>query len=642
MMTLLAGYFCKDGREIDDIVKSKVDNYSILPADPSDAYESSVIGTKFGHLLFKYRRGNAFAGQIYRGPGGNALALLGFVLPADKNAIANRAMKKAAIESCAADIEGMEGEFVAVLAGESSGDIHIINDRFASKPFFIVTIGNATYFSSDPGFLIHFIGGRHEVDVLGLLQMFALEHTVQTRTIFRDIRRLGPATHVIITKDAVKDRPYWKFQAQPQSDLDPKQYSEETFAALQESAIARTGLPGKSIITLTGGADTRLIAAALAKVKDIDSLTWVVAPTSRKLLELEAASKVARAFGYRHHTERIRWEDLPAMAKELVRLTGGMLSIDGPIGVLQAIAFMRRTGTRFLFGGGPGDAISGGYTFGFPDYLRSLILDENSVEKCIRAFCLQKSRPGFSMDIMAHLFRKDVLSEYYPLVEQSLVDSFSEITGPTFSHQVTAWGMSIVQPATWFANPMRNHPDCDDVFPHLGYKFAQSMTKLPAEWLYKRNFYNYMIYHCVPELRGVDYVNTTARHPTTNALSDYHGCRTWSELMTQGKQQAKEIVKRFTGEHIINFARNAKLNRQQNGSLPFWYEIFVRDQEWVYEVREVLQSREWLGDILDVDGCCRFLDGLTEEQAWRADPYSKANAFARLATLCFSVEEFAL
>ncbi len=55
---------------------------------------------------------------------------------------------------------------------------------------------------------------------------------------------------------------------------------------------------------------------------------------------------------------------------------------------------------------------------------------------------------------------------------------------------------------------MHNHPDASEAFCHLDYKYSDLMLKLPAGWLYQRNFYSVMIYNCLPKLRHVPYANT--------------------------------------------------------------------------------------------------------------------------------------
>jgi hypothetical protein len=149
-----------------------------------------------------------------------------------------------------------------------------------------------------------------------------------------------------------------------------------------------------------------------------------------------------------------------------------------------------------LLGGGPGD-VSAGSKIPSVEYL-----DPRRTDECVQDFCLTLAGGAQSCGL---LFRHELVNEYRNEVYRSLVESLHEIDGPTAAHKVTAWELLNRWPAFTFTSVMHNHPAVDEAFGHLDYKYSDLMLRLPAEWLYERNFYRVMIYNCLPKLRHIPY-----------------------------------------------------------------------------------------------------------------------------------------
>src|SRR5262252_7632445 len=77
------------------------------------------------------------------------------------------------------------------------------------------------------------------------------------------------------------------------------------------------------------------------------------------------------------------------------------------------------------------------------------------------------------------------------------------------------------QPAFTFTSLIHNHPDVTEAFSHLDYTYCDLMLRLPADWLYKENFYTFMIYNSLPQLRYIIYANTGNLLPSELMHIDY-------------------------------------------------------------------------------------------------------------------------
>ncbi|TFG47019.1 MAG: hypothetical protein E4H40_07025, partial [Candidatus Brocadiia bacterium] len=202
-------------------------------------------------------------------------------------------------------IEESEGEFVSLLMEYNSGNIHIIDDRFAVRPFFIFRSAEGVFFSSNLAFLLHLADHRPTPDPLGILQIFSYGHTLETKTNLQDIERLRPASHIVVSKEGIQERQYWRLTHNVQQDLDAETFAEKTFEAFQASTSARTQLTKKGFVALSGGLDSRLLAGAIPSDSDYYAFTIADSTSSENTPEVSAAREVSRILGLEHQIGRI-------------------------------------------------------------------------------------------------------------------------------------------------------------------------------------------------------------------------------------------------------------------------------------------------------------------------------------------------
>src|SRR6185295_2057265 len=151
-----------------------------------------------------------------------------------------------------------------IFAEGRSGCLHIVNDRFGSRPFYILRTPRGVYFASNLAFLLFLADSRQEPDVLGWFQLLSCEHTLEDRTTLKDTKRLKPATHVTISADGiVHERQYWRLTHRSDEALDPISHSRRVFEAFEAGVAYRARLVSRGVIALSGGLDSRLVAAAL-------------------------------------------------------------------------------------------------------------------------------------------------------------------------------------------------------------------------------------------------------------------------------------------------------------------------------------------------------------------------------------------
>ena len=266
-MALIAGYVAERPQSAEAIYE-RVRAFSLLAGDSVADYEQVVVAVRFGHLIVKYKATYPIKPAIASDAEGNVLAVLGFVLSDDT-------LLPRCARTAARSLDECEGQFVAVFAEAGSGTVHLVNDRFSSRPLYTLHRHHGTYFSSNIAFLLALSQAPYRPDAVGWLQASTIGHTVGTRTTADGVLRLRPATHLTITPEHVAERQYWRLEHRPDPSLDPATHSAEVFQAFRTSTERRAGLVGQGVLGLSGGLDSRLIAGALPATADFSAFTFV-------------------------------------------------------------------------------------------------------------------------------------------------------------------------------------------------------------------------------------------------------------------------------------------------------------------------------------------------------------------------------
>jgi Asparagine synthase/Glutamine amidotransferase domain len=598
-MALIAGYVA-DRPYTDDDVRRRTCVVSILPGDRGVDYEHAFVPTRFGHLVTKYRRAHPSQPRVTRDVEGNVLLTLGFLVPASDT----RALMAAAAKSSGRALEGCEGEFVAIFAEAVTGTVHVVNDRFSSRPFYTFRGEDGLYFSSNPTFLLAFARKRYHADVVGWMQVSTVSHTVGTRTTIEGVARLRPATHLTITPEQQLEHQYWRLEHQPNPGLSPATHSNDVFAAFRAGAEQRSRVVDRGVLALSGGLDSRLVVGALPRNGNYSAFTFVDKRDADSTPQTRAAAAVCQTLGVRHRIEPIQAR--LAKPREVIALTGGMRPYHHMAIAMAYVHELQREGGHFLLGGGPGDVLAGSYV---PS---PLYVDPSRVNECMEDAYRRRLVRSREWNL---IYRDEVIRSNRRVVEEDLARSFADSPGPTAAHRITAWAMTCRQPAFTFTSVFHTHPDVSEVVCHLDYRYADLMLQLPAAWLYRKTFYAYMIYSCLPELRHVPYADIGAvlsgRPPDPFVKYETRAHRTLKSIYSLGRRAAARVVRSI-------------LPRPGTPSLVFG------DAALLDEVRECLHSISRLSDIVDLRRCDELLSRA------RAGMCPSEEALGSLVSLCFS------
>ena len=616
-MTICGGYVSTSPiprQVLEGIVEGSPD----WPQSESRHSVTRVISGKIGHLLSRHDARKLTPLRVVQDAKGNVLTILGFVRWT-KPGPAEEGLLELVASHGADALERQEGQFVAVFVDGESGTVHLINDRFSSRPFYLLSTGRRTFYASSLAFLFKLAQITPAPDCLGWLQILRFGHTLGKRTNCMGAQRLRPASHITISAESVTERRYWKLEHRPDTELDPDMFADEVFHTFEASVQWRARRSPRSIIALSGGLDSRLVAACTPKDIGASALTFVDSVESTITPEVSAASDVAKRLGLPHEIRRVETGSYSRTADLVVRLTDGLVPLHHPSKTMQFINALDDSHT-YLLGGGPGDSLAGAFVPSeeYGDAIRT--------EELLKAYC---DRRTGGVDFLSTIFADTLVREFYPQLAETMVESLDELTGPTAAHRITAWAMVVRQPAFTFTTPFHKHSLFEEGTPHLGYAYADLMLKVPAPWLIGRAFYGYMLYRLLPQLRGVMYANTG--QPLSGRLESLYATRPESGTMAN----VKAVLRKMPFYRQIK--RLLLPGRQHTAVAPsFDYSVLRADTALLSSTEEMLDL-PGVSTLLDKDRCRKFIEAFRSGQI-QSSSNDDASVFGSLATLCLNVK----
>lgn len=202
---------------------------------------------------------------------------------------------------------------VTVLAAASDERARVVCGAGGIASLYSARGGEASAWSTHAVAAAWLALGRARVDPDTLPELIAFEYVGGPRTLVQGVRALPVATRVDLTARGEQEHSFWP-KAERWAPVPEAEASAHAERALLEGLRRRLDGAGAPVVGLTGGLDSRVVAAALRALDvPFQALTWGPADSP----ELDMARMVAATLGAEH-----RWRpiDPPDAAGTLSRL----------------------------------------------------------------------------------------------------------------------------------------------------------------------------------------------------------------------------------------------------------------------------------------------------------------------------------
>ncbi|RJO60860.1 hypothetical protein C4544_04260 [candidate division WS5 bacterium] len=163
-----------------------------------------------------------------------------------------------------------DGDFIVLVIDKRTGKIYFINDTLGRLPVYTFKSNNEYVISRDTRFILD-LSGLVKFDKMALAQTLLFGYALGTRTLFDNVHRIQPSSLIIIDTRKCEIRTeilhIFNFEIKNNRDIEIDQNVAELVQRFRYACNKRAGIfqNKKNILSLSGGLDSRSVAAGLYK-----------------------------------------------------------------------------------------------------------------------------------------------------------------------------------------------------------------------------------------------------------------------------------------------------------------------------------------------------------------------------------------
>ncbi|MCM2335062.1 MAG: asparagine synthase-related protein, partial [Anaeromyxobacteraceae bacterium] len=256
-----------------------------------------------------------------------------------------------------ARLAGLNGQFAAAVLDPALGEVQLACDRHGLHALAWVQRDGLFAFASEPKALLAVPGGGPTIDPEGAAALLLLGEHFSDTTMLRGVRVAPAASHLRSAGGPPAITNWWRVQY-PGSvrRLPPDEVAAEVGRRLRRAVARQVAGPGRIVVPLSGGLDSRLCLAGVpaARRPDVTAFTW----GDPGCLDRRYAPAIARACEVRHRDYDYRYQALVEGA------AGGAWITDGLAGatdfhILSYVPDLAAEG-EVVLNGFAGDVLLGG------------------------------------------------------------------------------------------------------------------------------------------------------------------------------------------------------------------------------------------------------------------------------------------
>ena len=258
-------------------------------------------------------------------------------------------------------VKSLRGMFAIALWDSRRKRLVLARDRIGKKPLYYAANGYSIAFASELRPLLTVRGFKRDLDLAAVDAYLTLQYIPSPLSIFKSVRKLEPASVLVVEDGALKIEKYWdlplaaeKLDYVPLSEIKERLYN-ELFEATKIRLISEVPLGA----FLSGGIDSSIVTALMARSSPDPVKTFSIGFKEAEFSELEYARQVAKMYGTKH-TEFIVEANMAEVLEKLVAHYGEPYADASALPSYFVSRETRKAVTVALNGDG-GDENFGGY-----------------------------------------------------------------------------------------------------------------------------------------------------------------------------------------------------------------------------------------------------------------------------------------
>lgn len=257
-------------------------------------------------------------------------------------------------------LERLNGMFGLAVWDVKKGQLMLARDRMGIKPLYYKKTKDSIVFASEIRSLLALDDEKPEPDMNGVYLFLRYRYVPSPFTAFKGISKLAPGTRLIANSALVKTERWWNFEPRTIAAIKEKDAEAELLELYKESVKRHLISDVPVGLLLSGGLDSGLLLALMRSHGDSWRTYTAGFHKGFENDEVEAAGKVADAFGAQHTAVRLDRERFEKMLPELVKTLEEPVTAASIVPMYHVCARARQDVKVALMGQGP-DELFGGY-----------------------------------------------------------------------------------------------------------------------------------------------------------------------------------------------------------------------------------------------------------------------------------------
>jgi asparagine synthase (glutamine-hydrolysing) len=205
-------------------------------------------------------------------------------------------------------VRRFRGMFALAVWDRNRRELFLARDRLGKKPLYYAVLPDGhVVFASELKALLRHRGVRRDVDPLAVEEYFALGYVADPRCILSSVRKLPPATTLVVSRGRPVPEPvtYWDVSFRRVTPASEEQVIGSLLERLEEAVRIRMVADVPVGAFLSGGVDSSGVVAMMARSSSQPVNTCSISFGDPAFDESVHAQRVASALGARHFVETV-------------------------------------------------------------------------------------------------------------------------------------------------------------------------------------------------------------------------------------------------------------------------------------------------------------------------------------------------
>lgn len=204
-------------------------------------------------------------------------------------------------------VDHINGMFAIAIWDIRRQRLVVVRDRLGVKPlYYSIVEGKHVVFGSEIKCLLQHPAVRTDLDHQAVYNYFTLGYIPAPRSVYRDIKKLPPASRLIVENGTIKTDQYWRLPEHVDYLTDREEAIEELRELLSDAVRLRMISDVPLGAFLSGGVDSSIVVALMAQQSSRPVKTFFIDFDDERFSERDYARAVATQYGTEHHELTVR------------------------------------------------------------------------------------------------------------------------------------------------------------------------------------------------------------------------------------------------------------------------------------------------------------------------------------------------